>query len=291
MLFYTMEMNGDQGSNYIKHPKSRPYDFRGIEMRIDYSWGAFLSFLELDNLDNFVLLYGKELSSMNISISFLVYERKNMFGSTWARVYVVKMFLMLSSCPFYSYESPDIALNCGIMLRECIRHEPLAKITLCSEQFYDFFRYVEMSTFDIASDAFATFKVSVFVNMQALSVCFVWVGSLIISFSDALYNYYVWWIPFVWFSSRICWRDTNCSALSFWSSTMTEWVTGSSVIGLLSLIVCCFWMRLDLSVILQRVFLRTVGLHLMWKSIQFIHSEVVWILSGPKEYMGTYIWF
>uniref|UniRef100_A0A673LHY6 Calcium binding protein 39 n=1 Tax=Sinocyclocheilus rhinocerous TaxID=307959 RepID=A0A673LHY6_9TELE len=62
------------------------------------------------------------------------------------------------SCPFCSYESPDIALNCGIMPRECIRHEPLAKITLCSEQFYDFFRYVEMSTFDIASDAFATFK-------------------------------------------------------------------------------------------------------------------------------------
>lgn len=57
------------------------------------------------------------------------------------------------------YESPEIALNCGIMLRECIRHEPLAKIILWSEQFYDFFRYVEMSTFDIASDAFATFKV------------------------------------------------------------------------------------------------------------------------------------
>ncbi len=105
-----------------------------------------------------------------------------MFGSTWACVYVVKMFLMLSSCPFSSYESPDIALNCGIMLRECIRHEPLAKITLCSEQFYDFFRYVEMSTFDIASDAFATFKVSAFVNIQALSVCFVWVASLILIF-------------------------------------------------------------------------------------------------------------
>ncbi|KAB0401318.1 hypothetical protein E2I00_017242, partial [Balaenoptera physalus] len=58
------------------------------------------------------------------------------------------------------YESPEIALNCGIMLRECIRHEPLAKIILWSEQFYDFFRYVEMSTFDIASDAFATFKVT-----------------------------------------------------------------------------------------------------------------------------------
>lgn len=69
--------------------------------------------------------------------------------------------LMKSCAPvFCRYESPEIALNCGIMLRECIRHEPLAKITLWSEQFYDFFRYVEMSTFDIASDAFATFKVS-----------------------------------------------------------------------------------------------------------------------------------
>lgn len=46
------------------------------------------------------------------------------------------------------------------MLRECIRHEPLAKIILFSEQFRDFFKYVEMSTFDIASDAFATFKVN-----------------------------------------------------------------------------------------------------------------------------------
>ncbi|XP_037231845.1 calcium-binding protein 39-like isoform X1 [Falco rusticolus] len=56
------------------------------------------------------------------------------------------------------YETPNIALRCGIMLRECIRHEPLAKIILFSEQFRDFFKYVEMSTFDIASDAFATFK-------------------------------------------------------------------------------------------------------------------------------------
>ncbi|KAI5942620.1 Calcium-binding protein 39-like [Manis javanica] len=56
------------------------------------------------------------------------------------------------------YEAPQIALRCGIMLRECIRHEPLAKIVLFSSQFRDFFKYVELSTFDIASDAFATFK-------------------------------------------------------------------------------------------------------------------------------------
>ena len=57
------------------------------------------------------------------------------------------------------YENPEVALNCGMMLRECVRHEPLAKIILHSEVFYRFFSYVEMSTFDIASDAFATFKV------------------------------------------------------------------------------------------------------------------------------------
>lgn len=59
----------------------------------------------------------------------------------------------------FRYETPQVALNCGIMLRECIRHEPLAKIVLQSDHFHSFFNYVEMSTFDIASDAFATFKV------------------------------------------------------------------------------------------------------------------------------------
>lgn len=44
------------------------------------------------------------------------------------------------------------------MLRECIRFESLAKIVLNSDHFYNFFKYVEVSTFDIASDAFATFK-------------------------------------------------------------------------------------------------------------------------------------
>ncbi|XP_061745736.1 calcium-binding protein 39-like [Nerophis ophidion] len=63
------------------------------------------------------------------------------------------LFILLSG-----YEAPQVALNCGIMLRECIRHEPLAKIVLYSPHFQKFFTYVEMSTFDIASDAFATFK-------------------------------------------------------------------------------------------------------------------------------------
>ncbi|KAG0264557.1 mo25 protein [Actinomortierella ambigua] len=56
------------------------------------------------------------------------------------------------------YENQEIALNCGMILRECLRHEVLTKIVLNSPQIYKFFDYVEMNTFDIASDAFATFK-------------------------------------------------------------------------------------------------------------------------------------
>ena len=68
----------------------------------------------------------------------------------------------------FRYEQQEIALNCGTMLRECIRYEALTKILLYSDNFFDFFKYVEVSTFDIASDAFATFKVSIklyFINM------------------------------------------------------------------------------------------------------------------------------
>lgn len=66
---------------------------------------------------------------------------------------------MLYLIVLLSYESQEVALNCGIMLRECFRHEELAKLVLFSDHFYKFFDYVELSTFDIASDAFSTFKV------------------------------------------------------------------------------------------------------------------------------------
>lgn len=58
----------------------------------------------------------------------------------------------------YEDHNAEIALNSGTMLRECARYEALAKIMLNSDEFFKFFRYVEVSTFDIASDAFSTFK-------------------------------------------------------------------------------------------------------------------------------------
>lgn len=56
------------------------------------------------------------------------------------------------------YETPEVALNCGIMLRECMKYEPLARKVLFDGRFFKCFEYVEMSTFDIASDAFTSFK-------------------------------------------------------------------------------------------------------------------------------------
>ncbi|RKO96164.1 hypothetical protein CXG81DRAFT_17360 [Caulochytrium protostelioides] len=56
------------------------------------------------------------------------------------------------------YDNQEIALNCGMILRECVRHESLARLVLEGETFWRFFQYVEVSTFDVASDAFATFK-------------------------------------------------------------------------------------------------------------------------------------
>lgn len=56
------------------------------------------------------------------------------------------------------YEDPEVALNCGSMLKECTRHESLTKIILESPNFWRFFSYVELANFDIASDAFQTLK-------------------------------------------------------------------------------------------------------------------------------------
>ena len=71
-----------------------------------------------------------------------------------------------------SYENQDVALNCGIMLRECCRYEELTKLIINSEQFYKFFEYVEFSTFDIASDAFLTFRVK---------ICYLFFSSVLIN--------------------------------------------------------------------------------------------------------------
>ncbi|KAH9445061.1 hypothetical protein MJO28_012858 [Puccinia striiformis f. sp. tritici] len=56
------------------------------------------------------------------------------------------------------YENSDVALNTGMILKEILRHEILAKSLLYSERFYDFPQYIEQTTFGIACDAMSSFK-------------------------------------------------------------------------------------------------------------------------------------
>ncbi|RYR12074.1 hypothetical protein Ahy_B04g069601 isoform D [Arachis hypogaea] len=56
------------------------------------------------------------------------------------------------------YENSDMALHYGAMLRECIRHQIVAKYVLNSPHMKKFFDYIQLPNFDIAADAAATFK-------------------------------------------------------------------------------------------------------------------------------------
>eukprot|EP01100_Stratorugosa_tubuloviscum_P015380 TRINITY_DN8804_c0_g1_i1.p1 TRINITY_DN8804_c0_g1~~TRINITY_DN8804_c0_g1_i1.p1 ORF type:complete len:334 (-),score=136.66 TRINITY_DN8804_c0_g1_i1:96-1097(-) len=56
------------------------------------------------------------------------------------------------------YESVEISLNCGAILRECVRQQALTKILLNTPIVYNLFAYVESPNFDIGSDAFLTLK-------------------------------------------------------------------------------------------------------------------------------------
>ncbi|XP_047974038.1 putative MO25-like protein At5g47540 isoform X2 [Salvia hispanica] len=56
------------------------------------------------------------------------------------------------------YENNDLALHYGAMLRECIRHQSVAKYILDSQHMKKFFEYIQLPNFDVASDAAGTFK-------------------------------------------------------------------------------------------------------------------------------------
>ncbi|XP_057795027.1 putative MO25-like protein At5g47540 isoform X1 [Salvia miltiorrhiza] len=66
--------------------------------------------------------------------------------------------LVLMDILIAGYENNDLALHYGAMLRECIRHQCVAKYILDSEHMKKFFEYIQLPNFDIASDAAATFK-------------------------------------------------------------------------------------------------------------------------------------
>ena len=57
-----------------------------------------------------------------------------------------------------AYNIPDAAHACGSIIRQLARQEQLCKAQLEMPDFLKFFDYVNLNTFEIASDAFATFN-------------------------------------------------------------------------------------------------------------------------------------
>lgn len=56
------------------------------------------------------------------------------------------------------YEDGDIALTYGSIVRECIRHQCVARYVLESDHMKKFFSYNETPNFEIATNAFSTFR-------------------------------------------------------------------------------------------------------------------------------------
>lgn len=83
---------------------------------------------------------------------------RQVVGSTHCCVQYIENHLELLDFLVVCYDNKEIALNCGNMLRDCIKFPTLAKYILDSPSFELFFKYVELPNFDVASDAFATFK-------------------------------------------------------------------------------------------------------------------------------------
>ncbi|KAK4372494.1 hypothetical protein RND71_007878 [Anisodus tanguticus] len=83
---------------------------------------------------------------------------KQKVDSTFCCVQYMEKHLELLDFLVVCYDNKEIALHCGGMLRECIKLPSLAKYILESPSFELFFKFVELPNFDVASDAYSTFK-------------------------------------------------------------------------------------------------------------------------------------
>jgi calcium binding protein 39 len=64
---------------------------------------------------------------------------RRQIGARWPTVEYISGKREVLFAAHAGYENEDIALNTGMILREMLRHEPLCKILLYSEQYVFFF--------------------------------------------------------------------------------------------------------------------------------------------------------
>ncbi|GMM47339.1 Hym1 protein [Pichia kluyveri] len=69
-------------------------------------------------------------------------------------------------------ELPEVSLNYGIMLREALKHEVIAKIVIYDPLFWKYFTYVNTDIFEISTDSFATLKDSLTIHEKLVGAFF-----------------------------------------------------------------------------------------------------------------------
>lgn len=131
--------------------KTEPTPEAGDELLTEIFQGDLLGLLfsnmgaiEFEAKKDFVILFGnlmrREVAGRKTGVDFLEKNSK------------------LLDDLVLGYEDPEVAVICGQLLRVCLDNESLAQLVLHSEHFLKFFTFVENPGFDVASDAFATFK-------------------------------------------------------------------------------------------------------------------------------------
>jgi len=95
-------------------------------------------------------------SRKDVVILFLTLLRRTMANKSSTVDYLVhskpEIITMLIKGP----ENLEIGLICGQILRDCIKFEVINRFVLYSPSFYNFFKYVQIPTFEIATDAMMT---------------------------------------------------------------------------------------------------------------------------------------
>ncbi|CAE6501432.1 unnamed protein product [Rhizoctonia solani] len=105
----------------------------------------------------FSLLLRRQIGSRSPTVEYIVTREIVVYDALKGCVYYFLLCLD-NKLMKRSYEIEEVALSTGLILREMLKHEPIARILLNSDQFYSFPHYIEDTTFGVSCDAFANLK-------------------------------------------------------------------------------------------------------------------------------------
>jgi len=121
------------------------------EVSISNSFNEFIVPL-IQNLYRFEFEARKD-----IALAFCRITRIQVAGASPTVDYIVSNPHVLDLL-FAGYDIVSVSIHTGSMIRGCIEREEIARAILSSENFFKLFDYIESPSFDIATDAFSTFK-------------------------------------------------------------------------------------------------------------------------------------